>query len=482
MSFNSYRFILAFLPIFILVYFLAAKKSSRSARAVLILGGVVFYAFAGISAALVLALSLTVNLLLSVLLVRSGRRKALLVTGIALDIGLLFTFKYLNFAIGTVNALTHASLAESTLLLPLGISFFTFQQIMYLVSVYRGEIAAVDVGDYLAYILYFPKLAMGPLMEPGDFLTQLHDDAGRTFRWDRLANGLKIFSLGLFKKMVLADTFSNSVTWGIENVYTGATSADLLLTMLFYVFELYFDFSGYTDMAVGISEMLNIRLPINFDSPYKACSMREIWKRWHVSLTAFLTKYVYIPLGGSRKGEARTCLNILLVFLISGLWHGANWTYVLWGFFCGLLQVLERIFRRGFEKLPKFLAWIYTFFSANILWLLTRTESVGQWLFMLKRMFSFENMTITRSLYRPFIAPENRFLLDLFHLTSRIRYNSAFHMWVYLAAAMIICFFLPNNYRRLEKTGAYHVILCAVAFVWGFLCLGSESVFLYFNY
>ena len=482
MSFNSFRFILTFFPIFVLLYFLAAKKSARASRLVLILGSAVFYAYAGWQASLLLALSLAVNLLLALWIVREQREKAPLVIGIVLNLGLLFSFKYLDFAIGTVNAVTQGTLAEVKLILPLGISFFTFQQIMYLVSVFRGEIETVDAGDYLAYILYFPKLIMGPLMEPADFLAQLHDDTRRSFRWDHLASGIKVFSLGLFKKMVLADTFAQSVNWGFENAITGATSADLLLTMLFYTIQLYLDFSGYTDMAVGVSEILNIRLPMNFDSPYKATSMRDFWKRWHISLTSFLTKYVYIPLGGNRKGAKRTALNILLVFLISGLWHGAGWTFILWGILHGLLQVFERATRRVFDRLPKLLTWAYSFASANVLWLLFRSESIRQWLRILKRIFLFSDMSITRGLYRPFIVPETFTLLRLLHLKDIYEYCESLPMLIYLAAVLAGCFFFPNNYRRLEKTNAFNMVVCAIAFAWGFICLGTESTFLYFNF
>lgn len=216
------------------------------------------------------------------------------------------------------------------LFLPLGISFITFQQIAYLVSVYREELKEPSVVDYLVYILYFPKLLMGPLAEPIDFMGQLNDAATKKVNGDHTAQGLKLFSFGLFKKMILADTFATAFIWGQENI-SALTSVDCILVMLSYTFEIYFDFSGYSDMAVGVSRMLNITLPMNFNSPYKAVSIRDFWKRWHISLTNFFTKYIYIPLGGSRKGKAATYLNTMVVFIISGVWHGAGWSFIVCG-------------------------------------------------------------------------------------------------------------------------------------------------------
>ena len=249
---------------------------------------------------------------------------------IVVNVLLLLYFKYSNFIISTANQMLGKEWAFKELIQPIGISFFTFQQIAYIVAVYNEEIEKVSLVDYLAYILYFPKILMGPLMDPVDFHKQINDDSLKKVNWDNIACGVKIFSLGLFKKVMMADVFAKAVAWGFAGT-DKVTSMDWILEMLFYTFEIYFDFSGYSDMAVGISQMLNIELPMNFDSPYKALSIRDFWKRWHLSLTRFFTKYVYIPLGGSRKGIILTCVNTMVVFLISGLWHGANQTFVLWG-------------------------------------------------------------------------------------------------------------------------------------------------------
>ena len=487
MTFNSYVFIMAFFPVFLILYFLLGKIHHSFCTALIIVGGVIFYAYAGWDTAAVLGLSIAVNYILSLCISRTIHKKPLLALTIVFNVGLLLYFKYLNFSIDTINALTGRSILYRNLLLPLGISFFTFQQIMYAVSVEKGEI---DIGilDYLAYILYFPKLVMGPLVEPSEFLNQLHDSSRKSVDWSNIASGIQIFSLGLFKKMLLADTFAKAVAWGFANSVTTAktiptaTAGDLFLVMLFYTFQIYFDFSGYSDMAVGISKMINIDLPMNFNSPYKAVSIRDFWKRWHISLTSFLTKYVYFPLGGSRKGPVRTCVNIMLVFLVSGIWHGANWTFILWGCIHGLLQVLERLFKKWFDKLSEVVLWAYSFMSVNILWLLFRADSIENWRKMMSTMFHFQNMAVSDGLIKSLELPESKFIFEKLHLTQVNVEVRGLGMLIFIVSAFLICLVPDNNYRNIGKTSVFSMCACAVAFVWAFLCLSSESVFVYFNF
>ena len=487
MNFNSFIFILAFLPLFVLLYFLFGKISGFACKVLIIIGGIIFYAYAGWEITAIFGLSIAVNCLLSIAIKKTHHKKILLAFTIILNAGLLLYFKYLNFAIDTINDLVKGTIPNKELILPLGISFFTFQQIMYVVSVGKGE-TDTKLLDYLAYILYFPKLVMGPLMEPVDFNTQLNDPNRKHVDWGNVASGIKIFSFGLFKKMLLADTFAKAVAWGFANGVTTegaaptATAGDLFLVMLFYTFQIYFDFSGYSDMAVGISKMINIDLPINFDSPYKATSIRSFWRRWHISLTSFLTKYIYYPLGGSKKGNVRTYVNIMIVFLVSGIWHGANWTFICWGCIHGLLQVIERLFSRWFEKLSDVVRWAYTFFAVNILWLLFRADSIGSWKEMLTTMFHFQNMSISDGLIQTFELPETAFIFDKLNLVQANTDIRGFSMLIFIAAAFLICLIPENNYKNAGKITIINMIVCAIAFVWGFLCLSSESVFVYFNF
>lgn len=279
----------------------------------------------------------------------------------------------------------------------------------------------------------------------------------------------------------MADTFAVAVSWGYANI-DAATSVDWILIMLFYTFEIYFDFSGYSDMAVGVSTMLNIKLPMNFDSPYKALSVRDFWKRWHMSLTGFFTKYIYIPLGGSKKGTPRTYLNTMIVFLISGIWHGANWTFILWGVLHGALSVCDRIFDKVQKKLMETVRWIVTFVIINVLWLLFRCDSISQWGMILKRILSFENIAISNGLMNAFALPETDFLWNLFHLSGITNAVSGFWMLAFTFAAFVICLVPENNYRKLKHNNWITLILAIIAFVWSFLCLSSESIFVYFNF
>ncbi len=396
------------------------------------------------------------------------------------NIGILLYFKYFNFFITNINTLFSKEITLKEIVLPLGISFFTFQQIMYVVNISKEEIT-LNLLDYLAYILYFPKILMGPLNEPKEFIIQLNDSSLKQVNWDNIACGIKTFSFGLFKKLVLADTFALAVNWGYSNFET-ATSMDWILVMLFYTFEIYFDFSGYTDMAVGISSMLNIQLPINFDSPYKAVSIRDFWKRWHISLTGFFTRYIYVPLGGSRKGRFRTYFNTMLIFLISGIWHGANWTFILWGILHGAFSIFDRVFEKQQQKLNVVVRWHLTFFAVSILWLLFRSDSIMQWLTILKQIFFFQDMTVSDGLINSFILPELAFLLKIFHLRRINEHVRGFSMLLFGLAGYGLCLIPENNYKNFNKNSWFSLITASIAFIWSFLCLSSESVFVYFNF
>lgn len=482
MQFNSYIFILAFLPLFVIAYFLINRINVTIGKMLLIIGSAVFYVYGGWKIALILGISIIMNYVLALCLGKIQiKRRVILTVAIVGNILLLFYFKYINFLIDNLNKIMKTEITFQNLILPLGISFFTFQQIMYLVNIYDKKIEKVNLIDYLGYILYFPKLLSGPIMEPVDLITQINDQERKKVNWDNICNGLKIFSLGLFKKILIADTFALAVNWGYENMEI-ATSIDWLLIMLFYTFEIYFDFSGYSDMATGVSIMLNIELPMNFDSPYKAVSIRDFWKRWHITLTGFLTRYVYIPLGGSRKGEKRTYLNTLIVFLVSGIWHGANWTFILWGILHGCFSVFDRIADKIQQKIFKPVRWVCTFTVVNILWLLFRSDSVAQWWTVLRKIFSFDSVQISDGLINTFTLPETPAINRILHLGYLYDNVRGFNLWCFTLITFFICIIPGNNYRNLKKNNWFYMIICAAAFVWAFLCLSGESVFVYFNF
>ncbi len=482
MQFNSYIFILLYLPVFVIGYFVLNRINLAMGKIYFILMSALFYMYGGLYTTLIIGAGILINYFFSHMIAGSCRyRKLFLITDITVNILWLFYFKYFNFFLETVNGSFGTKYVLRDIILPLGISFLTFQQIMYVVSVYKTGIASVKLADYLAYILYFPKIIMGPLVEPADLLSQINDPALKRVNWDHIAGGLKTFSYGLFKKVILADTFAVAVLWGYSNMET-ATSGDWFLVMLFYTFEIYFDFSGYSDMAAAVSQMLNITLPMNFDSPYKAVSIRDFWKRWHISLTNFLTKYIYIPLGGSKKGKARTYINTLVVFLISGIWHGANWTFLLWGILHGILSIADRIFEKYKRGIAGVIKWACTFAAVNILWLLFRSDSVVQWRDILVKMFTFQSMHISDGLLEAFLLPEIDIILRVLHVSDINTVVRGFNLLVFVFVSLGICLVPENNYKNMKKTGWLSMFCAAVAFIWAFLCLSSESVFVYFNF
>ncbi len=478
MQFNSYEFVLAFFPAFLLAYFLVPGRWNRQ---VLILGGAVFYAFAGWGNALRLAASILVTGGLAAGVARTERRtvkNALTALCVILHAGALFLYKYW-WVIPRVLPGQAGNLPM--IIQPLGFSFFSFQQIMYILALRRGELKEHRWLDYLSYILYFPKLTMGPLAEPGEIIAQIRDPERHRWDWYRAAAGLKVFSFGMFKKMVIADTFARAVNAFFETA-PQVSAAELALVMLSYTFQIYFDFSGYIDMAAGISSMLNIDLPLNFNSPYRAVSVSDFWKRWHISLTRFFTRNIYIPLGGNRKGVARTCANILAVFLISGMWHGAHPTFLLWGLLNGLIMIAERVARRRERKIPAALAWPAAFLLINILWLLFRSGTVGQWAGLMRQLLSFRGGGLSSRFTDAFFVPELTALLRLLGLEG-IRQTAA---WIpaalFLAAALAIALIPRNSHKALlekRELSPASALLAAGALVLSLLCLGTETVFIY---
>lgn len=489
MFFNSYEFILLFLPLTWCMYFLFNRYIPQLAHMSLIVASLVFYALFDVFTLAPLLLSLGVNYFFCFIIARratqesnTSKHRILLLLPVIFNIGLLVYFKYTNFLIGNINAILGSNFALSEIVLPLGISFFTFQQIAYLASVMRGEIDRVNLVEYLTYILYFPKLTMGPLADPVDFISQLRDTSLRIPQWENIASGVKLFSFGLFKKVIVADTFAKAVSWGFAN-QADITSVDCLLVMLFYTLQIYFDFSGYCDMAIGVSEMFNIKLPLNFNSPYKALSVEDFWKRWHMSLTGFFRKYVYIPLGGNRKGDVRTAINIMIIFLISGVWHGANWTFILWGAIYGVLMVVDRFGRHVLQRIPRLIRWMSTFVIVNVLWLLFRSNSVQEWASLLGKIVGLENMTISPGLMEAFSGGLFQLVT---HVFSAFNFDSP-HMsllWMlgFTLVSLAICLAFKNAYATRANLSKTSLVLSISAFIWAVLSLGQESIFIYNNF
>ena len=469
------------MPLTVIFYFLANNIKTTLGKVVIISASIVFYTLGRINMLIYLGMSMLINYCAALIIKKTKYSSLAVFLSVCINIGLLLYFKYLNFALTNINGLFKTSFLSRQIIIPLGISFYTFQQIAYIVTTAKGELKDNSLIDYLVYILFFPKLIMGPLVEPVDFMYQINDERKKQINLSNIAIGLKLFSLGLLKKVLFADTFAKAVSWALTNLYT-TTGLDCLLLALFCSFEIYFDFSGYSDMAIGVSKMMNIDLPMNFDSPYKALSIRDFWKRWHISLTKFLTKYIYIPLGGSRKGSVQTYINTLIVFLISGLWHGANRTFVIWGLIHGLLSCFDRMFNKVEEKIAVPIRWFCTFCMVSILWVLFNVETIGQWLHVLKNIFLMQNGIISDEMMMPFNLVENQFIYDTLHLSALSTDFRWLNMFIFILIAFFICLVPENNYRNKGKLTLGSLILASVAFIWGILFLGTESTFVYFGF
>lgn len=482
MQFNSYEFILYFLPITVLLYFLANKIKPVIGKLVIIVASIIFYSLGRTNMLIYLGISMLINYG-SALVIRKFKikNKVLMALPIVVNVGLLLYFKYLNFAITNINTFFGKEIELQEIVLPLGISFYTFQQIAYIVATERGDLENNNIIDYLAYILYFPKLVMGPIIDPVDYISQLNEEDRKKADITNITTGIKIFSLGLIKKVLLADTFAKAVSWAYTNI-DATTAMDCILLILFYTFEIYFDFSGYSDMAVGVSSMLNIDLPMNFDSPYKAVSIRDFWKRWHMSLTKFLTKYIYIPLGGSRKGIIFTYVNTLIVFLVSGLWHGANWTFILWGLLHGLFSCCDRMFEKIEEKVFMPVRWLCTFGVVSVLWLLFSAQTVKQWKTILFKILFMQNTAVSDGMIGSFNLAENQFIYNVLGLNFLPTNVRGFNMLIFILVACFVCFVPENNFRKKGSLNIGSLLLASFAFIWGILCLGAESTFVYFGF
>ena len=298
MLFNSYIFIFIFLPITILLYYFFNKLHMHSfAITSLIIASLIFYVYDSFYYGGIYSLSYAINRLSNIKV-----KKWILLCGILLNITSIFYFKYFDFVMSNICHVLKYEYEAKNIVLPLGISFFTFQQISYLVDTYRGETKDYKFMEYVAFVSFFPQLVAGPIVLHNEFIPQLRNKEKKKFNNDLFAQGTYMFTIGLFKKVLIADTFNNAVTYGWNNIDT-LTSAEIFIVMLSYTMQIYFDFSGYCDMAIGIGKMFNIELPINFNSPYKAYSVTDFWNRWHMSLTRFLRKYVYFPLGGGEKEQ-----------------------------------------------------------------------------------------------------------------------------------------------------------------------------------
>ncbi len=483
MLFNSYEFIFVFLPISFFIYFyLNSLKLFKQAKLFLLFASLFFYSWWNIDYLPLILGSMVFNYIIGVKLSKKdfSHKRKLLIFGISGNVLLLGYFKYSDFFIENINFLTGSNISLLHLALPLAISFFTFQQIAYLVDSYRGETKEYDFLNYAVFVTFFPQLIAGPIVHHKEMMPQFEDKSRKYINYKNIALGISIFALGLFKKVAIADTLSVYAVNGFD-LSSSLKFIEAWVTALSYTFQLYFDFSGYTDMAIGAALLFNIKLPINFNSPYKALNIQDFWRRWHITLSRFLRDYVYIPLGGSRKGDLITYRNLFLTFLIGGIWHGAGWTFVLWGALHGIGMVVHRIWQKVGFKLHKFIAWFITFNFVNVTWVFFRAKDFDDAIKVLKGMFGLNGVVLPFSLAEKF-----SFLADYGVEFNRIMENidANTSVLVIIFAVFAISIFAKNSYEFLVNFRPRRVYLFATSllFAIAILKLNQISEFLYFNF
>ncbi len=486
MLFNSYIFVFLFFPLVILGYYgLRCLGCQKLTMGFLIAMSMWFYGYDNIYYLGILIISIFLNYFLVQLMGRFKRkvpRTIVFLIGILLNLGILFYYKYYDFFIENVNYAAKTNFGLLGLALPLGISFYTFQQLSYVIDAYRRECEQYSLLEYAAYVSFFPQLIAGPIVYHDELIPQFRKKFS-SLNYTNLSKGIYAFALGMAKKVLIADTFSKVVVVGYTDV--GALNmVSALIVMVCYSLQIYFDFSGYCDMALGIGYLFDMELPINFNSPYKAASIVEFWDRWHMTLTRFFTNYVYIPLGGSRRGRVRTYVNIFIVFFVSGIWHGANWTFLLWGMLNGIGNVLQKIFGRFFGWVPRAVGVLATFGFSTFAWSLFRAESIAQ----ARKLWGQLMVVGDGTIYKPITDAFNE--LTEVKLLGRLGFGGVIDQapWicfaVFIIAVTAACFFLRNTQEKVQdmRYTAWRMAAVIGLLMWSILSLSDVSEFLYFNF
>lgn len=440
MLFNSFPFFLLFLPVALLGYFGISRYSLRGSVVFLMLASLVFYSYWDITFLPLLLASIACNYLLGKAIAERHQRGALpaakrfLLLGLAFNLGLLMFFKYFDFLLQNVAALTGQQWSALGITLPIGISFFTFTQIAYLVDAYGGKVREYQPANYGLFVTYFPHLIAGPILHHKDMMPQFNQVELHRAHRGRITLGLLLFTVGLCKKVVLADGVARFVAPVFDLHHGQLTMVEAWAGALAYTFQLYFDFSAYSDMAYGLSYMFGIILPINFNSPYQASSIIEFWRRWHITLSTFLRDYLYIPLGGNRRGPWMRHLNLMITMLLGGLWHGANWTFVVWGGLHGAYLIINHGVRTWVgprnSRLLRGLGVVLTFGAVVLAWVFFRASSLPVALDVLRAMCGGT-------------------LTDPAGLLGSDRIMSLRECWAWVGACAAVAFFLPNIYQVL---------------------------------
>jgi alginate O-acetyltransferase complex protein AlgI len=507
MLFNSYQFIFLYLPIVFLVFFGIALRSFRMASLWLAVASVFFYGYWNPKFVLLLIASIVFNYSVGYWIDHAryqSKSKSLLSLAIVVNLLFLGLFKYANFFIASANLL-NAQMGLLDIVLPLGISFFTFTQIAYLIDVYRGVPHVYNFTHYLLFVTWFPHLIAGPVLNHRQMIPQFSSIETYKINFESISVGLTLFSLGLFKKIVIADQFALYANPVFESVSDGAQPMlfEAWVGALAYSLQLYFDFSGYSDMAIGLSRLFNIKLPLNFNSPYQATSIIDFWRRWHITLSAFLREYLYIPLGGNQKGTIRRYANLMVTMILGGLWHGAGLNFILWGGLHGIYLVINHGWknlstRLSFAKGPKYhlICVLLTFVCVVFAWVPFRSENFGVTQSMIFGMIGMNGVSIHPRIFSFLGVESSSFILNgFFPLTGMPLKNVA--LWI--ASGLMLVWFFPNTQQLMVNfSPAWDVvnksswlkwkptrliaIMLGTLFGFSLLCLNRVSEFLYFQF
>lgn len=408
--------------------------------------------------------------------------------GVCINLGLLFYFKYAFFLQEFFRSTYSISFGFQKLVLPLAISFFTFQQIGYLVDIYREpkELRYTFV-DYALFISFFPQLIAGPIVQHKETVPQFSKSSNLSIQFPNISQGLFLFTLGLSKKVLIADSLAPWVKQGFDQAEHLSTAA-AWITSLSYTFQLYFDFSGYTDMALGLALLFNIRLPENFNSPYKALDIQSFWRRWHITLSQFLRVYLYIPLGGNRKGEIRTYVNVYITFLLGGIWHGAGWTFIIWGTLHGIATIIHRIWKKHSPwSLPPYFAWFLTFQFINLTWVFFRARTLDDAFKVLRGMCGLTWQTNRGPVFHGASEELTAFtkvmnLLEQIIHSVGIRQISIYEVTLFVLLCIVVLTKNSNQHvKELRKT-LFTMMWTTLLLSLSVLHLMNFSTFLYFQF
>lgn len=516
MKFNSYEFILVFLPVVLTIFFALGRIGQRQvALAWLVAASLGFYAYWNPAYLGLILISILFNFMIGgriAFAAKHGGGKFLMLAGVAANLGLLGYYKYAHFFVESINTVPGINWQVEKVLLPLAISFFTFQQIAYLVDAWKGEARDYSFLHYCLFVSFFPQLIAGPIVHHKEMMPQFDRARRFTPNASDFAVGLTIFIIGLAKKTLIADELALYA----DPVFS-AVDAGLSVSMieawggvLAYTFQIYFDFSGYSDMAIGLARLFGVHLPLNFFSPYRASSIVEFWRRWHMTLSRFLRDYVYIPLGGNRHGVSRRAVNVLVTMLLGGLWHGAGWNFVIWGGLHGVYLLVNQVWRTAFPNMGRgsmvgaLVTWGLTFICVTVAWVFFRAETLSGSKTLISAMFGQGDIYLPEVVMHKLAA--FGVLFDMLGVT-------ASHMALYggkeqvlvLTSAAFVAFLLPNtqqiigdfhlpqgqvptNHRPrltdwlLWQPSAAHAIVVGGMGALGLFALARTSAFLYFNF